>query len=74
MAGPHVVGVVALMWSANPRLIGDIDATRQILNETADPYTGVRPECVKDTGVPNNASGYGMVNAYKAVQKALEFR
>lgn len=74
MAGPHVVGVVALMWSANPKLIGDIDTTRQILDETADAYTGYRPECVKDTGVPNNASGYGVVNAYKAVQKALEFR
>jgi subtilisin family serine protease len=74
MAGPHVVGVVALMWSANPKLIGDIDTTREILNETADPYTGVVPECVKDTGIPNNASGYGKVNAYKAVQKSLEIR
>lgn len=25
MAGPHVVGVVALMWSANPVLIEDIE-------------------------------------------------
>jgi hypothetical protein len=74
MAGPHVVGVVALMWSANPKLIGNIDDTRQILNETADPYTGYLPGCVTDTAVPNNASGYGVVNAYNAVQKALEFR
>ncbi|HEU5088113.1 MAG TPA: S8 family serine peptidase, partial [Roseiflexaceae bacterium] len=27
MAAPHVSGVVALMWSANPALIGDYDAT-----------------------------------------------
>jgi subtilisin family serine protease len=74
MAGPHVVGVVALMWSANPKLIGDIDKTREILNETADTYTGEVPECVKNTGIPNNASGYGNVNAYKAVQKSLEIR
>ena len=32
--GPHVAGVVALMWSANPRLIGDI-GTGAILRETA---------------------------------------
>lgn len=39
MAGPHVAGVVALIWSANPRLIGDIDRTEQILIETATPFT-----------------------------------
>ena len=74
MAGPHVVGVVALMWSANPKLIGDIDTTRDILNETADPYTGFVPECVTASGQPANASGHGMVNAYRAVQRALEIR
>jgi subtilisin family serine protease len=40
MAGPHVAGVVALMWSANPNLIGDIDRTEQILVETATPFAG----------------------------------
>jgi subtilisin family serine protease len=40
MAGPHVTGVVALMWSANPALIGDIDRTEQILIDTATPFTG----------------------------------
>jgi subtilisin family serine protease len=40
MAGPHVSGVVALMWSANPDLIGDIDRTEQILIDTATPFTG----------------------------------
>jgi subtilisin family serine protease len=74
MAGPHVVGVVALMWSANPKLIGNIDLTREILNETADPYTGSVPECVTLSGQPAFASGHGMVNAYRAVQKALEIR
>jgi subtilisin family serine protease len=37
MAGPHVAGTVALMWSANPRLIGDVERTEQILRETARP-------------------------------------
>ncbi len=39
MAGPHVVGVVALMWSANPALIGDIERTEEILRTTATPFT-----------------------------------
>jgi subtilisin family serine protease len=40
MAGPHLVGVVALMWSANPALIGDIGRTEQLLIQTAAPFTG----------------------------------
>ncbi|MEZ4558068.1 MAG: S8 family serine peptidase [Caldilineaceae bacterium] len=44
MAGPHVAGVVALMWSANPALVGDIARTEQILLETARPSpAGWRP-------------------------------
>ncbi|MBE7531102.1 MAG: S8 family serine peptidase [Chloroflexi bacterium] len=38
MAGPHVAGVVALIWSANPDLIGDIEATEEILRASATPY------------------------------------
>ncbi|MBN1811426.1 MAG: S8 family serine peptidase [Anaerolineae bacterium] len=37
MAGPHVAGVVALLWSADPTLIGDIDATERLICETAAP-------------------------------------
>ncbi len=72
MAGPHVVGVVALMWSANPALIGDIDRTDQILIQTATPYTGAElaGECFTG-GKPNNAYGYGIVDAYNAVKMAL---
>ena len=40
MAGPHVAGVVALLWSANRNLIGDIDRTEQILIQSATPFTG----------------------------------
>ena len=72
MAGPHLVGVVALMWSANPQLIGNIDRTEQILIQTATPYTGAEPtgECFTGSK-PNNAYGYGIVNAYDAVKLAL---
>lgn len=72
MAGPHVTGVVALMWSANPGLVGDIERTRQILIQTASPYTGTAPGCVSLAEVPNDGAGYGLVNAYEAVRAALE--
>jgi len=73
MAGPHLAGVVALLWSANPDLIGDIDATEQILTDTAQPYRGDRPqgECFSGDS-PSDAYGYGIVDAYAAVKLALE--
>ena len=37
MAGPHVVGVVALLWQAVPSLSRDIAATKARLNGTANP-------------------------------------
>ena len=72
MAGPHIVGVVALMWSANPKLIGNIELTEQILRETAQPYNGRLPECPGAADHPSTASGYGIVDAYAAVQRALQ--
>ncbi|HVN56537.1 MAG TPA: S8 family serine peptidase, partial [Anaerolineaceae bacterium] len=74
MAGPHVVGVVALMWSANPALRGNIDLTQQILDQTAKPHQGGLPSCVKSGTMPNNAYGYGIVDAYAAVKAAMELR
>jgi len=70
MAGPHVVGAVALLWSADPSLIGDIDRTEQILIDTASPYVGERLGCFSD-GTPNAAYGYGIVDVYEAVKEAL---
>ena len=71
MAGPHVVGVVALLWSADPSLIGDIDRTEQILIETAHPYTGSTSLGCFEGGVPNAAYGYGVVDVYAAVKEVL---
>jgi subtilisin family serine protease len=71
MAGPHVVGAVALLWSAVPRLIGDIDATEQILIQSAQPYASDRSlGCFEGTS-PNAAYGYGVLNIYEAVKLAL---
>ncbi|HEY9077377.1 MAG TPA: S8 family serine peptidase [Anaerolineaceae bacterium] len=73
MAGPHVVGVVALMWSANPKLIGEIDLTREILNQTAQKGSTSANQC-GETGQQNNVYGYGIVDAYAAVKRALEVK
>lgn len=72
MAGPHLVGVVALIWSAQPELIGNIDATEKLIIETASPFTGnlMGEECAP-AKESNNVYGYGMVNVYEAVKKAL---
>ncbi len=72
MAGPHVAGVVALLWSAQPDLIGDIEATEELLIETAQPYEGNTMNGCFSGDTPNNAYGYGMVDVYAAVKKALE--
>jgi hypothetical protein len=72
MAGPHVAGVVALIWSANPDLIGEIEETEEILIRSAAPFRGLLPDCVEDNGVPNNAVGWGVVDAYAAVQLAMD--
>jgi subtilisin family serine protease len=72
MATPHVAGVVALMWSANPALIGDVERTRQILRETAtsaEPSYASRDEADR-CGGDANILGAGLIDAYAAVQAA----
>lgn len=68
MAAPHVAGVIALLWSANPALIGDYEATYAILRETAVRLNDTR--CGDAPGAPNNVFGYGRVDAYAAVAHA----
>jgi subtilisin family serine protease len=74
MATPHVAGVVALIWSANPKLRGDVDATEKILIETAQSYNGPRTGCGGNGSLPDPESGYGIIDAYAAVQRAIEMR
>jgi subtilisin family serine protease len=75
MAAPHVAGTVALMWSANPKLKGLVDETAKILKQTAVATTS-KLSCggVSGGAVPNNVFGYGRLDAYAAVKKALEFQ
>jgi hypothetical protein len=68
MATPHVAGVVALLWSANPALVGDVARTREVLRETATPVAA--GENVDDCGDPARLAGAGIVDAYAAVRAA----
>ena len=73
MAGPHVVGVVALLWSARPELVRDIAATKALLENTANPAVTVSLQTcggTSSTTIPNNSFGYGRVDALAAVQGA----
>jgi subtilisin family serine protease len=70
MAGPHVAGVVALLWSARPQLVRNIAATKTLLQNTANPAVTVSPAqtCggTTSTQIPNNSFGYGRVDALAA--------
>ncbi|MCG5438216.1 S8 family serine peptidase, partial [Micromonospora foliorum] len=74
MATPQVAGVVALMWSANPALVGDVTRTRQILRDTATAATPTyRSDNPSDAcGAPSNVTGAGQVDAYAAVRAAQQ--
>ncbi|MGW6206701.1 S8 family serine peptidase [Streptomyces sp. NPDC055089] len=67
MATPHVAGAVALLWSAAPSLIGNIDETRKLLNEGArdvdDTHCG-------GTADMNNVWGQGKLDILASVNKA----
>jgi len=69
MAGPHVVGVVALLWSARASLVRNIAATKTILQNTANPAVAVTSQTcggTPSTQIPNNSFGYGRVDALAA--------
>ncbi|HHN93880.1 MAG TPA: DUF11 domain-containing protein, partial [Anaerolineae bacterium] len=70
MAGPHVAGAVALLWSAAPYLRSDITATEQVLNAGAFPRYSTQCGDPPDT-VPNNVYGWGRLDILAAVQQAL---
>ena len=75
MASPHVVGEVALLWSAKKALIGDIDKTIKIIRDTAEPRISTQM-CggVPGNVIPNNTYGYGVIDAYQAVKSVLRPR
>jgi len=70
MAGPHVAGVVALLWSARPGLVRNIALTKTFLQNSANPAVVLTPTqtCggTVSTEIPNNSFGYGRIDALNA--------
>ncbi len=71
MAAPHVTGGVALLWQAKPSLVGNVDSTLAILEQSATPTKTTQNCGGSGQNIPNNVYGYGMLNLLTAVQKAL---
>lgn len=67
MAAPHVSGAVALLWSAAPSLIGDVDATRRLLDATARDADDT--SCGGTAG-DNNVFGEGRLDALAVIESA----
>jgi subtilisin family serine protease len=68
MATPHVAGAVALLWSAQPGIRGNVSFAEQILNAAA---VHVSSTACSSSGVPNNTYGYGRLDIKAAVDAAL---
>ena len=72
MAGPHVVGVVALVLSANAELVGNPDAIEPVLTSSAVPRTTTE-SCggIPGDQIPNNTYGWGRIDALSALSADL---
>ncbi len=72
MAGPHVAGLVALLLSARPDLIGDVAGIEAVMMTTAVPRTTTQT-CggVPGSQIPNNTYGWGRIDAWAAYQSIL---
>jgi serine protease AprX len=69
MASPHVVGSVALLWSALPNLARDVPRTKWLLTRSANPSVTVTTNaagCGGIASIPNNHFGWGRLDVLAA--------
>jgi serine protease AprX len=71
MASPHVAGAVALLWSAAPSLIGDIDLTEELLAKGAIPVSSTQCTSSPVGVTPNMLYGFGHLNILNSIELAL---
>lgn len=67
MAAPHLAGAVALLWSAAPALVGDVNATRALLDNSA--VDKADTQCGGTTD-DNNVYGEGRLDALALLNSA----
>jgi subtilisin family serine protease len=74
MSAPLTAGVIGLMWDAAPCLRGNVARTSTILMETATriAYSTGSPSDGPGN-IPNQATGWGEINALNAVNGAKQF-
>lgn len=66
MSGPHVAGHMALLMSADPSLIGQVDALEQLTRDSAVPLTSTQ-NCGGLAGQsPNHVYGHGRIDTRAA--------
>ncbi len=68
MAGPHVVGLAALLMSARPDLKGQVDALETLLEVSSLPRTSAQ-NCggIPGTTIPNPIYGYGRIDGIQTI-------
>jgi len=73
-ASPHTAGTVALIWSAHPDHIGQIDQTFTLLEQSANHSVPAgscgKPACAGANAYPNYEYGWGYLDALAAVEMA----
>ncbi|MGK5740410.1 S8 family serine peptidase [Micromonospora sp. URMC 103] len=67
MAAPHLAGAIALLWSAAPGLVGDVDGTRGLLDNSA--VDSADDQC-GGTADDNNVFGEGRLDALALLNAA----
>jgi hypothetical protein len=75
MAGPHVVGVAALVMESQSSLIGNPENIESVLAQSAVPKLASQ-DCGDIAGyqIPNNTYGYGRVDALNAILRAMDHK